>query len=816
MAKHPEIPCLLFALLFSYVSRFTSSIRHAQYAHQPPPRRFFPASSLIIDLPYGNIGDIGQLQPQYEVLFVMYYAPWCAKSRRVKTEFEKAALYLRDEVQFVAINCWYPGGQCRQQNSFAGFPEIYLYHTHLNGFKYSGILTAEYLVAFLQAMLRPFSYLRHQVDVASFLAVCDPPGFQQFYYAAMRSIETDPINSAKCFGVFTDARLAQRFSMQESPSVSLVRVHNGTLKYSSSRNFTASALTQWYFLLRQDPVVQWILPTGSKSKILSTEMKKGPAIVLFTPNHPLSGINFHFSQLRDIALTHRNCKNGSHIADIIQRSSYLRWTSVLNQVEVSELCAHQPPSVEQPPVSQFPATKSCCLSLSTAAHNSCSACLNYHSTHPQSGQPCPILGHIRDSLLRDITSSKTCSESMLNYNPSEYISVCCDASQSHTVPNIRDPYMTRSSKLCHKHRLRRQNGWGYPALMHMLNEVSFPQDYNRCSTNSTLNFYAMDTRRSESFAQRLGLHQIRANNGTALVIVNIHDEAQYVFSGALTPSSMMNFIYRYSKQDLERSFRSANHMLSPDKCNALGVTSNANKICIREVTSQHFNEVVMDPTKDVVLLYYAPWCGFCSAFSHVFLSLAKYFQSSKNLIFARFNGDLHDLPWEFTTDIYPAITLYPAKRKMDSVSFPDHLEKSLVNLVRFVLQHSTYAVRRDTAVSACSAVCMRTNIDSAVRHVRDMNIRHAITKHRASGINQSKRRSSAYQQYLLQSLSRYQVQTNATKAFVESIDEVLTFQHGKMTLLRALKRDFKGRSEKLKKIKKFTFEQALSQVADQL
>lgn len=53
----------------------------------------------------------------------------------------------------------------------------------------------------------------------------------------------------------------------------------------------------WWSLLGLQPVVQWILPTGSKSKILSTEMKKGPAIVLFTPNHPLSGINFHFSQV---------------------------------------------------------------------------------------------------------------------------------------------------------------------------------------------------------------------------------------------------------------------------------------------------------------------------------------------------------------------------------------------------------------------------------------------------------------------------------------------------------------------------------------
>ena len=33
-----------------------------------------------------------------EVLFVMFYAPWCGKSMHVKGEFEKAAHYLEHEV----------------------------------------------------------------------------------------------------------------------------------------------------------------------------------------------------------------------------------------------------------------------------------------------------------------------------------------------------------------------------------------------------------------------------------------------------------------------------------------------------------------------------------------------------------------------------------------------------------------------------------------------------------------------------------------------------------------------------------------------
>ena len=41
---------------------------------------------------------MGELLFQEERLFIMYYAPWCAQSMRVKKEFEKAAKYLQNEV----------------------------------------------------------------------------------------------------------------------------------------------------------------------------------------------------------------------------------------------------------------------------------------------------------------------------------------------------------------------------------------------------------------------------------------------------------------------------------------------------------------------------------------------------------------------------------------------------------------------------------------------------------------------------------------------------------------------------------------------
>lgn len=64
----------------------------------PPPGRFFPSHSNVVDYYYGNLIPVIKLLEDEELIFVMYYAPWCAESVRVRTEFIKAAKVMGDAV----------------------------------------------------------------------------------------------------------------------------------------------------------------------------------------------------------------------------------------------------------------------------------------------------------------------------------------------------------------------------------------------------------------------------------------------------------------------------------------------------------------------------------------------------------------------------------------------------------------------------------------------------------------------------------------------------------------------------------------------
>jgi len=82
---------------------FTYSVSFAWPAvtrTQPSPRQFFHHSSGVVDFPYGDLAGVKSLLEEggEELLFVMYYAPWCAHCMAARHEFSKAAVYMDGEV----------------------------------------------------------------------------------------------------------------------------------------------------------------------------------------------------------------------------------------------------------------------------------------------------------------------------------------------------------------------------------------------------------------------------------------------------------------------------------------------------------------------------------------------------------------------------------------------------------------------------------------------------------------------------------------------------------------------------------------------
>ena len=73
------------------------------------------------------------------------------------------------------------------------------------------------------------------------------------------------------------------------------------------------------------------------------------------------------------------------------------------------------------------------------------------------------------------------------------------------------------------------------------------------------------------------------------------------------------------------------------------------------VVGSTFEEIVFDRTKDVLIEFYAPWCGHCKSLEPKYKQLAKKFKKYEDLIIAKFDATANDAPPEFEFKGFPTI-----------------------------------------------------------------------------------------------------------------------------------------------------------------
>jgi protein disulfide-isomerase A1 len=109
----------------------------------------------------------------------------------------------------------------------------------------------------------------------------------------------------------------------------------------------------------------------------------------------------------------------------------------------------------------------------------------------------------------------------------------------------------------------------------------------------------------------------------------------------------------------------------------------ADDLPVTVVVGDNFDAIVMDPTKDVLLEVYAPWCGHCKKLAPIYKKLGKRFKDVGSVVIAKMDGTLNEHPKMMAlVQGYPTLLLFPASA--DKAVVEVDADRTLAGLTTFL------------------------------------------------------------------------------------------------------------------------------------
>jgi len=106
---------------------------------------------------------------------------------------------------------------------------------------------------------------------------------------------------------------------------------------------------------------------------------------------------------------------------------------------------------------------------------------------------------------------------------------------------------------------------------------------------------------------------------------------------------------------------------------------------VKTIVAHTFESIVKDPTKDVLVEFYAPWCGHCKKLVPIWEELGEHFKTSPNVVIAKIDATANDVPPQLNIKGFPTILFFPAADK-NPVEYQG--SRDLEDLKSFVLKQT--------------------------------------------------------------------------------------------------------------------------------
>lgn len=97
---------------------------------------------------------------------------------------------------------------------------------------------------------------------------------------------------------------------------------------------------------------------------------------------------------------------------------------------------------------------------------------------------------------------------------------------------------------------------------------------------------------------------------------------------------------------------------------------------VKVVVAENFDEIVNDEKKDVLIEFYAPWCGHCKNLEPKYKELGEKLRKDPNIVIAKMDATANDVPSPYEVRGFPTIYFSPANKKLNPKKYEGGRELS--------------------------------------------------------------------------------------------------------------------------------------------
>ncbi|KAH0956027.1 hypothetical protein HN011_009944 [Eciton burchellii] len=142
----------------------------------------------------------------------------------------------------------------------------------------------------------------------------------------------------------------------------------------------------------------------------------------------------------------------------------------------------------------------------------------------------------------------------------------------------------------------------------------------------------------------------------------------------ITAENVLEFVTAFVNDKLKR------HLLTQD------LPEDWDKNAVKVLVGTNFHEIAHDKEKDVLVEFYAPWCGHCQQFAPIYDQLGEKYKDNDKLVIAKMDATANELE-DIKITSFPTLTLYK-KDTNDAVEYNG--ERTLEGLSKFIETSGEY------------------------------------------------------------------------------------------------------------------------------